>query len=144
MFDTRIINGTKYLRVCNENHLKSLSLEDNIYFTLKDIFINISDADYCMKAIDFNTKLTDNIYYEERQFGFTYTNVLSNKIYMTQLNKWLMRINQSNFDFYPISDNADKEEKELYFNTENLIEFDDWWVQFEKLKILIRNKILIL
>jgi hypothetical protein len=141
MSDTRIINKIKYLRLCNENHLKCLSLEDNIYFTLRDIFVNISNIDYCMKANEFTSKLTNNICYEERPFGFTYTNVLSNKIYMTQLNKWLMRIHQSDFDFDPIYNTSNKEEK---YNTENLIEFDDWWEHFEVLKKIIRNKLLTL
>jgi hypothetical protein len=95
-----------------------------------------------MKANEFNSKLTDNIYYEERPFGFTYTNVLSNKIYMTQLNKWLMRIHQSDFDFDPIYNTSNKEEEK--YNTENLIKFDDWWQHFEVLKKIIRNKLLTL
>ncbi len=38
-----IINGIKYLRLCNGYKLKNLSLEDNVYFSLRDIFINISN-----------------------------------------------------------------------------------------------------
>ena len=30
---TRIFNDIKYLQLANENHLKSKSLEDNVYFT---------------------------------------------------------------------------------------------------------------
>lgn len=134
---TRIINDIKYLRLCNGSNLKTLSLEDNVYFTLRDIFVNISDINYCMKANEFNGKLTDNIYYEDRRFGFMYTNILSNKEYVSRLNQWLMRITPCEFHFEPDDENDDNEE-------ENLIKFDDWWIQFEELRKLIKNKLLTL
>jgi len=59
---TRIFNDIKYLQLANENNLKSKSLEDNVYFILRDIFNNISGFDNCMEANDF-----------------TYTNVLNDK-----------------------------------------------------------------
>jgi hypothetical protein len=35
---------------------------------------------------------------------------------------------------------ADTEEKEWYLDTIHLFKFDDWWLQFEELKILIRQQ----
>jgi hypothetical protein len=72
MSKPRIFNNIKYLQLANENHLKNKSLEDNVYFTLRDIFANVSGLDYCMEANGFNTKLTNGISYEERTIDFTY------------------------------------------------------------------------
>ena len=134
--NTRIFDDIKYLQLCNENHLKNKSLEDNVYFTLRDIFNNISGLDYCMEANGFNCKLTNGIYYEER-IDFTYTNVLNDKTYIRELSKWLSYIQKCDFEFEAM----DTEEKEWYCNTKNLFKFDDWWLQFEELKILIRQKL---
>ena len=61
---TRIFNDIKYLQLANENHLKSKSLEDNVYFTLRDIFNNVSGFDNCMEANVFNDALTNGISYQ--------------------------------------------------------------------------------
>jgi hypothetical protein len=132
--NTRIFNDIKYLQLANENHLKNKSLEDNVYFTLRDIFANVSGLDYCMEANGFNSKLTNGIYYEERK-DFTYTNVLNDKTYVKELSVWLSYIDKSDFEFEAIDDT----EKEWYFDTRNLMKFDDWWLQFEELKNLIRE-----
>ena len=135
--NTRIFNNIKYLQLANENHLKHKSLEDYVYFTLRDIFANVSGLDYCMEANGFNTKLTNGISYEERTIDFTYTNVLNDKIYINQLSKWLSYIQKCDFEFEAM----DTDEKHWYYDTKNLFKFDDWWLQFEELKILIRQKL---
>lgn len=137
MSNTRIFNDIKYLQLANENQLKNKSLEDNVYFTLRDIFANVSELDYCMEANGFNTKLTNGISYEERTIDFTYTNVLDDKIYVDELSRWLSYIHKSDFEFEAINDDADTEEKDWYFDTRNLFKFDDWWLQFEELKIML-------
>jgi len=141
MSKTRIFNNIKYLQLVNENHIKNKSLEDNVYFTLRDIFANVSGLDYCMEANGFNTKLTNGISYEERTIDFTYTNVLNDKIYINNLSKWLSYIQKYDFEFEAINDDADTEEKEWYLDTRNLFKFDDWWLQFEELRILIRQRL---
>jgi hypothetical protein len=141
MSKTRIFNNIKYLQLANENHIKNKSLEDNVYFTLRDIFANVSGLDYCMEANGFNTKLTNGISYEERTIDFTYTNVLNDKIYINNLSKWLSYIQKCDFEFETINDDADTEEKEWYLDTRNLCKFDDWWLQFEELRILIRHRL---
>ena len=135
--NTRIFNDIKYLQLCNENDLKNKSLEDNVYFTLRDISRNVSGIDYCIEADVFNTQLTNGVYYEERK-DFTYTNVLNDKTYVKQLSVWLSYIDKLDFEFEAIDD-ADTEEKEWYFDTIHLFKFDDWWIQFEELKNLIRE-----
>jgi hypothetical protein len=140
MNTTRIFDDIKYLQLANENYLKYKSLEDNVYFTLRDIFANVSGLDYCMEANGFNSKLTNGIYYEERTKDFTYTDVLNDKIYIKNLSNWLSYIKKCDFEFEAIADDADTEEKELYCDTRNLFKFDNWWVQFEELRILISTK----
>lgn len=140
MSNTRIIDGIKYLQLCNENNLKFISLENNIYFTLRDIFVNISGIDYCMEANAFNNKLTDNICYEDRTLNFTYTNILDDDNYIDQLNSWLISISPYDFEYEQICNDPSDEEKEWYFNKDKLIKFNDWWLQFEELKKLIKIK----
>jgi hypothetical protein len=140
MTNTRIFDDIKYLQLANENHLKNKSLEDNVYFTLRDIFANISGLDYSIEANGFNCKLTNGICYEERTIDFTYTNVLDDEIYVKELNRWLSCIHKSDFEFEAVND-ADAEEKEWYYDTKNLMKFDDWLLQFEELKLLIRKKV---
>jgi hypothetical protein len=141
MSKPRIFNDIKYLQLANENNLKKKSLEDNVYFTLRDIFVNVSGIDYCMEANSFNNILTNGISYEERTIDFTYTNVLNDKIYIDQLSEWLSYIQKSDFEFEAINDDVDTEEKEWYFDTINLFKFDDWWTQFEELRILIKQRL---
>jgi hypothetical protein len=140
MSNTRILNDIKYLQLSNENHLKYESLEDNVYFTLRDIFKNVSGLDFCMEANGFNCKLTNGIGYEERTIDFTYTDVLNDETYIHELSRWLSYIHKSDFEFEAIEDDADTDDKEWYFDTRNLLEFDIWWVQFEELRILISMK----
>jgi len=137
--NTRIFNNIKYLQLVNENHLKNQSLEDNVYFTLRDIFNNISGLDFCIEANRFNKILTNGISYEERTKDFTYTNSLNNKTYICELSKWLLSIDKTDFEFEAMNEN-DADEKEWYFDTKNLFKFDDWWLQFEELQTLIRKR----
>jgi hypothetical protein len=130
---TRIFNDIKYLQLANENHLKSKSLEDNVYFTLRDIFNNVSGFDNCMEANVFNDSLTNGISYQERTNDFTYTNVLNDKKYMYRLSEWLSRIHKGEFEF-----------EALNYDTIHLFPFEDWWLQLEELKILIRERYKIL
>ena len=138
---TRIINGIKYLQLHNDNNFKSLSLEDNVYFTLRDIFLNISSIDYVMEANQLNSHLTGSISYEERESGFQYRDSLINIIFVRRLNQWLNFITPFDFDFEELDDKADDEEKEWYYDMKRLIKFDDWWNQFEELKKLIKNRL---
>ena len=140
---TRIFNNIKYLQLANENHLKSKSLEDNVYFTLRDIFNNVSGFDNCMEANSFNDALTNRISYQERTNDFTYTNVLNDKKYMYRLSEWLSRIHKGEFEFEALNDTEEKE-KVWYYDTIHLFPFEDWWLQLEELKILIRERYKIL
>ena len=71
----RLINSVKHVGLLNDNAFKSKSLEDNVYFTLRDIFWNGSPDD-CFSANHFNSLLTNGVSFEERGENFRYTNVL--------------------------------------------------------------------
>ena len=101
-------NETKYVYLCNKESFKSLSLEDNVYFTLRDIFMNAGSADDAIECNQFNSKLTKGIGYEERTDTFTYTNVLQDKDFVEGLIRWL---------------NACKPKRDLFFTDE--IDEDD-------------------
>lgn len=126
----RIFNGTKYMRLCNNNDFKKLSLNDNIYFTLRDIFSNGDSYDICMTANHFNSLLTNNISFQERKNSeepFQYSNVLEDKNFVKRLQKWLSSFHVSWFHFL-----EEDEEEDVDMN--DYIEWDDWWIQFEELK----------
>ena len=141
MSSTRIINGIKYLQHFNDNNLKSLSLEDNVYFTLRDIFINMAELQYIMEANVFNNQISGSICYEDRKSNFKYKDALNDKLFVDRLNKWFKYIKKSDFEFEEPYDKADDEEKYWYYDMKLLIKFDDWWSQFEELKVLIKNRL---
>ena len=82
-------NKTKYVELCNPHKFKSLSLEDNVYFTLRDIFMNAGSADDAIECNQFNIQLTNDIGFEDRTDTFTYTNVLQDKAFVEGLIRWL-------------------------------------------------------
>jgi hypothetical protein len=126
----RLINGIKYMYIKDDNDFKKKSFEDNVYFTLRDIFWNAASSDTCFQANDFNTMLTGGIYFEERTDKFKYTNLLHEKNYVKLLQRWLKRFNHYYFEF---------EEPYEYeeINIDKFMKFDDWWVQFEEIINLI-------
>jgi hypothetical protein len=71
----RLIDGIRYIGLMNDNSFKRKSLEDNVYFTLRDIFWN-GEVDDLMTANHFNGILTNNICYEDRSKNFNYANIL--------------------------------------------------------------------
>jgi hypothetical protein len=95
-----------------------------------------------MEANRFNSEITRDISYEERKSDFQYTDVLNDKLFVDRLNFWLINIYKACFEFDTEPDEmADDEEKYWYYNMKNLIKFDDWWSQFEELKVLIKQRL---
>jgi hypothetical protein len=122
----RIIEGIKYLRLCN--NYNSTSLEDAVYFTLRDIFVNISGLDYCIEANAFNRRLTNDVSLEERTDDFQYSDALYDKYFVEELHKWLSHINKWEFDFDTcLEKDADEEEIALFYDMTRLIKFEDWY-----------------
>lgn len=133
----RLINGVKHIGLMNDNSFKSKSLEDNIYFTLRDIFWN-GDSEQCMTANHFNSLLTNNICFEERDKNFNYSNVVYdyNSQFTQRLYNWLSLYKQkqiSMFDFIELEE-GDPEVNEIIMD--KYMKYDDWW---DKLQELIKK-----
>ena len=125
-----IHNNTKYIQLHNDHHLKFASLEDNVYFTLRDIFLNSNQGFFVMEANRYNSRLTNNIRYEDRTPIFQYTNDLKSKPFLKSLNHWVKSINMS-FDF-KFDEDFDSE---FDANTEEL-RYND----FGNISIIYKNK----
>lgn len=126
-----ILEGTKYIYLCNTNEFKKRSLEDNVYFTLRDIFCNANSFETINTANKFNSELTNNIFFEDRTSNFEYTKLLDNKEYLTKLIRFLKPFSVYWFEFC-------KQDEQLDMN--KYIKFEDWWVQFEELLKLLDEK----
>jgi hypothetical protein len=129
----RTIDGIRYVGLSNDNNYKNKSVEDNIYFTLRDIFWNGRECSEIMTANRFMSLLTDNISYDERDELFQYTNVVydSKSNYTQNLYNWLLqftKIDISNPDgrkdyLFDFMDVLPEEE----FNINKYIKYDIWW-----------------
>lgn len=100
----------KYICLQYDNALKQKSLEDNVYFTLIDIFNNASSSELILRVYDFNHFLKDK----------EYTRILYDKEYLSVLINMLKHINESSFEFI-VEDGE-------------YIRLEDWLLQFEELK----------
>jgi hypothetical protein len=127
----RLIDGIRYMGLHDDNSFKSKSLEDNVYFTLRDIFWN-GDVNDCITANYFNGILTNNSTFEERDINFKYTNLLYdyNFDFTKKLYNWICRMSKykdSVFDF-------EKSQEDEEIDMTEYMKYDDWWVQFEELR----------
>ena len=142
----RLINGIKYIGLMNDNSLKSKSLEDNVYFTLRDIFWN-GDCDDLSRANYYSGLLTNNISFEMRNDSFEYTNLLhdENSDFTQKLYNWLTRSNLYDLNLIKLGYfDFDEPEEDEEINMDHYMKYDDWWVQFEdllnKLKSLLDSR----
>ena len=103
----------KYVFLCNSYPLKYRSLEDNVYFTLRDIFMNAGSADDAIECNQFNIQLTNEIGYEDRTDTFTYTNVLQDKAFVERLVKWL-NYTRPKRDFF-FTDTIDEDDEWIFY-----------------------------
>ena len=131
----RITCGESYVALMNDNQLKYQSLEDNIYFTLRDIFWN-GDHDDCINANHFNSLLTNDISYEDRDENFKYSNILhdQNSDFTLKLYRFLCNYKHKEymFEFYEL----EEDEKDGLI-IDKYMKYDDWWEQFHDLRILL-------
>jgi hypothetical protein len=115
--------------------LKKKSLEDNVYFTLRDIFQNIDNFQFAMESNTYNAKLTNGVFYEERTNDFSYSNVLNDDFsFVYRLATWLSSICEYYFDFEKIEENID-------IDLEKYIPFEEWISQLNILREHLNNKI---
>jgi hypothetical protein len=123
----KIINHTNYIYLSEHNEYKKNSLEDNVYFTLRDIFINTEDVNLCIQSNQFNTTLTGDVYFQDRELNFTYSNVLYDRDFLQKLSAWLNGIESSKLEF-------NKLEEGEQTDVGKYMKFEDWWKQFEELR----------
>lgn len=125
-------NGIKYMCILNDNNLKQKSIEDNVYFTLRDIFLNVEKSDICDQVNYYNGMLTNQIHYEDRTDEFKYVNSMYEIHYVKKISKWLDIITRDWFSFNELKMQPD--DPSLY------VEFDEWWKQFEETKKTIKDR----
>jgi hypothetical protein len=106
---------------------KKKSLEDNVYVTLREIFINCDSYEKCMRANYYSNKLTnsDRLNTENMTEVNASLQVLHEGIYLASLCNFLHTINPGYFAV-----RANEEETPTEFD----IPFDEWWNDLEALK----------
>ena len=133
----RIINGIKYITLHHNNKYKKKSLEDNVYFTLRDIFTNAEDIYSVFTANNFNSRLSNGIHFEDRTNSFQYTNILQNKEYLSNLIEYLNQFAEHSFEFIEL-DKYDYKNGKIHMD--DYMKWDDWWSQFINLIKLLDNQ----
>ena len=132
----KLINGIKYMCIHDVDEYKKKSLNDQFYFTLRDIFWNTDSFDVMMIINNFNHMLTDGISFDSRTNTFQYTNILYQKTELKKILRFLNRIKQTGwFEFIELKDKDEEESID-----EEYILFDDWWKQFEELRNLLKEQ----
>lgn len=130
-----IVDGKQYVLLHDKHCLKNTSLEDNVYFTLRDIFANATELEDAMQANDFNCKLTNNISYSDRTSTFKYSHVLNDVSYLHRLIDWLNTFHKDYcFEFEENEENEEEEKENEEDNQFEYMLFDDWWLQFDNLR----------
>ena len=76
----------EYISIGSNNNLKTLSLEDNLYYTLEDIFINADTSDLCTYAAYYMNELKEGCHYKSKMMNEKYTDCLNNKEFVSSLN----------------------------------------------------------
>jgi hypothetical protein len=92
-----LYNNIEYILI-NNNRLNITSFEDNIYFTLSDIFLNANSANTAIGAHEFNITITNN-FLPEVGGSIKYSDDLKNKQFMIRLHKWFCNIYPYDFTF---------------------------------------------
>jgi hypothetical protein len=140
----KLINGVKFVGLMNDNSFKSMSLEDNVYFTLRDIFWN-GDVEDLMTANQLNCFLTKGVSFEDRDKHFKYADILYdyNSNYTQKLYEWLScltgnnKITSTNVNGWKDSMFEFREvEVDDEIDMSKYMKYDDWW---DQLQVLIRE-----
>jgi hypothetical protein len=94
-----IYKDVKFIKTMDNNDLKKKSLEDTVYFTLRDILFNVEEPALILEATIFMDTLTKGICLENRKENFRYSKILENKTFVFELYVWLFSLLKSNFIF---------------------------------------------
>jgi hypothetical protein len=127
----------RYVYKCGpaQHALKTHSLEDRVYFTVRDIFMNAESPDLCIECNYFNAQLTQGVSYEDRpaDMTFSYTNDLQDKAFVQELLKWLDGIRPKR-DFFFTDSTLEK--------ANDYISLDQWSEDFLFLKLSLSARLL--
>lgn len=129
-----LFNGTKYLQLIKFDESQKKSLYSNIYYMLGYLrFAHKSD----------DTGKSHQFEYEIKRDYYTGEIMIEKKSLLTQydfldrLETWLKTLNKDDlFEF-------DKKNNPIFangFDEKSYIKYDDWWVQFEELRFLIKSE----
>ncbi len=129
-------NNKKYLMACNGAYLKSKSIEDNLYFTIREIFLNIEQEFKMYEANEINAKLSNQTPWEVRDDKFKYLQLFKNPDFVTYVLGWLNSIKQTEFDFEFETARIDLNSDII---TNEYIEFELWWKRLVQLKQDLSN-----
>ena len=145
--NTILIDGVKYLKLHNLRELKKLSLEDNVYFTLRDIFYTHRYIDGVLRADDFIGKLTNNISYEDGTEKIEYTNLLMDENFLSSLIEWMKLIRITDFETPEHCDTSSKkylDELNYWCYNVDMSEYvvlEDWMNDFNKLILELETQL---
>ena len=127
--------------ICRKDYkeYKSKSLEDNVYFTLKEIFTNCDKYELCMRANSYSSRLSNGVDFEYHSDNFEYTPLLQQEKYLESLCHFFNKLNPS---FFQVNTKRDAEqESEEEHCKEFDIPFEEWWRDFEHLKTLLSEQL---
>lgn len=122
-------NGTKYICI-NRNINKEITLEDEVYCALKDIFLNCDTSDMCTQASLFMDDLVGNV---NDQIEFIDTRCLYDINFVKIFLKWLDGITVH--WFIPEELQEPPDDPSLY------VEFDKWWEDFKNTREKVRERL---
>jgi hypothetical protein len=139
----KIINGMKYMALQYSHDFKKISLNDHIYFTLRDIFINSESYDIILQAKSYIDIIIDSIRFYERTPQFEYTNALCKNQYVKSLLSWLNQITENSFEFIDETRDNNNHDSDSDSNSNSIeyIPFHEWWEQFENLKQMLNTRL---
>lgn len=114
----------QYIHLFNSATYKNRSFEDNIYFTLRDLFWNVLQFDDALIANELNASLSKNIPFEERTECFSYhlTKDLAESIL-----DFTSRLEHADFEY---DDSASYEYDDIELDDEHYYSFELWWDEF--------------
>jgi hypothetical protein len=92
-------NGIKYMCLLNNNNLKQISLQDNVYFTLKDIFLNVDNYDMCNEIDNYMFEMKNDINNPLKIGDFEYSDCLYDVNFVKKFFNWLNIITPDWFSF---------------------------------------------
>ncbi len=130
-------NNKKYILSANGSHLKYKSFEDNLYFTIREIFSNIESEFMMYEANAINAQLSNGIAWEDRDDKFEYYKLATDSDFIAFTLKFLNSIRPGDFDFEFETDKANLNAEVI---SNEYVCFDTWWKNLEWLRKKLQSE----